>query len=813
MPSRFSLLHGSPSRFFPNLLCTGGLALLILLVNGCSVTKYLPEGEYLYDGSSVTVLNQDSTENTVLAPAVTAVLDQNTNSKIPLIGYRAIWRWYRFEEKLAENPEKFADKEHWGEEPIFYDENVVERVNKLIENRASNEGFFNNESDWVLDTNQDARTIAADFTLHVGDPYEIDSVRYFITDESVEKIIDSLRPSTVLEKGKRYRLDAVKGERSRWENALRNEGYFYARGDDFVFLADTVSGPTEVDMLAKLKDDVPRNHLQPQRIVGINVYTNTPGKDSLLNYTAADSFRVGGLNVICKDCPLRPKIVDEAFLMGEGDLYSPEKHRKTLRRLASYNTFRYIATEYNQVPGTDSLLVLNAFMEPRLKRRFEGELGLSYNSADYFGPNVRLAYINRNLFRGAELLRLEGDFTLAQFLGNEGETRVPTSIILGLTARLEIPRLLIPNRDKFIPSIITSGTVFEIGGKVESIEMNLAQFADDISANRLTDLANIIEEDQAATERLSLAQFRIQFGYNWRRRVTKNHSFNPISIRLQNPVVSTDEVLDLARVSNLAPEVEGSGGNGRFDRMLVYSPNYTFNYDGRLKSNGTHRLAYTQFVSLNANYVTPVGSNADNRESEVSTYPLLDGDVRYYLTLNSTSQIVTRLRGGIAFPLFSDRAIVPYFDLFSTGGPNSLRGFAPRQVGPGATVPEENNLLSFGGFGNLVVETNVEYRHRINALLELAAFIDAGNVWTYKSELAPLETDFRTSAFSGQLAANVGIGFRFDLQFLIFRIDLAQPIQTPYGEEQLSAIRFPNQIARSEPNDGLRLVVAFGYPF
>ncbi|MEL7162865.1 MAG: BamA/TamA family outer membrane protein, partial [Bacteroidota bacterium] len=172
----------------------------------------------------------------------------------------------------------------------------------------------------------------------------------------------------------------------------------------------------------------------------------------------------------------------------------------------------------------------------------------------------------------------------------------------------------------------------------------------------------------------------------------------------------------------------------------------------------------------------------------------------------------TRFHGGVAFPLFSDRAVVPYFDLFTIGGPNSLRGFAPRQLGPGRTVPFANNLLSFGGFGNLLLEASVEYRFRMNPLIELAVFADAGNIWTYKTELEELETDFRTDAFAGDIALNAGIGVRFDLQFLIFRIDLAQPLVVPYAEAAEQLV-IPRADARTVPEDNLRLVVAFGYPF
>lgn len=792
---------------------TGVRALIIgimaLTFSACNVTKYLPEGKYLYHGSSVSITAPAGVPTADLALETEAVLDNNTNQKLPLLGYYEIYRHYRFQQKLERKPEKFSDKEPWGKAPIFYEEALVESINSLLESRGRYEGYLSSSSDWQLDTLSDPPQIKVDFTLKAGRPHRIDSVATSWRDSSIARVLTPLQDNSLLRPGERYDINLLQGERTRWERGLRNAGFYYARGNDFSFLADTVAGNHQVALLAKQKDNVPYNHTVAQRIKAINVYFSAD--DDAEAGRGGDPIELGGLNIFCDDCPLRPKIVDEAFIMQAGDLYSPERHRNTLQRLADYNTFRYIAMSYDRVPGTDSLLVLNANLEPRLRRRFEVELGLTFNSADYFGPNAKFTYLNRNLLRGAELLRLEGEFSLAQFLGEASAARVPNSGLYGFTAQLNVPRLWLPKKRKLIPRVTTSGTVIELGGKLENLQMNLQQFSTELEEANLTQLQRLLEDNPEATERISLTQLRFQFGYTWRRRVTKHHALNPLSLRLQNPVVSNEEVLDLAREVNLAPGADGAQTN-RFDRMLVFSPNYTYNLDTRQAGARTHHFFLRQYVSFNVNNVFPVGTDADQRARETSYYPLLETDARYYLTLSRTSQIAARFHGGIAFPLFSKRAIVPYFDLFSVGGPNSLRGFAPRQIGPGQTVPFANNLLTFGGYGNLMLEGSIEYRHRLDPLLELAVFADAGNIWTYQTELEDLETDFRTEAFSGDLAVNAGLGARFDLEFLILRIDFAKPLVTPYAENA-RLLRVPYADARNVPDDDWRLVVAFGYPF
>ena len=788
------------------------LLLFALTAVGCNVTQFLPPDEYLYRGATVDVVAPDSVDAAELVTELEAAANQRTNSKTPVIGYRGVWRYYKFEQKKAEKPEKYADDpgEERGEEPIFFEASVAEGLNSLLENKAANNGYFNNAAEYTLDTLEDAREIQAHFTVTVGGSYFLDTVTHFWSDTAVARIVDSVAEETVLTAGVRYDLDRLKAERQRWREALKSQGYFYANENDFLFLADTVSGDHQVALLAKLKTDIPREHLIPQRIKAINVYpdfnpTDTSGRSRL------PSVEVGGITVRCNDCPLRPEILDEGFATEAGLLYSPELHRNTLRRLASYNTFRYISLDYATVPGSDSTLILNAYMQPLPRRRIEGELGLTFNSAQYVGPNVRLAYTNRNLLRGAELFKLEGDFSYAVFLGNSDQIRVPRSGVYGLTATLDVPRLWLPKRRKLIPRVMTSGTRILLGGKIERLDLTLSKFLPEITDLNLNDLLQTLEADPEASETVSLLQLRAEYGYTWRRRVKKDHAFNPFSVRFQDPVVSDPQVLDVARNLGLAPGQDGGGaGASRFDRMLVYSPNYTLTYDSRLDGEDVNNVFWRQYISMNWNNVFPLAQSL-NGERILSVYPQLESDVRYYHNFSQASQLALRLHGGVAFPL-SDRAIVPYFDLYTIGGPNSLRGFVPRQLGPGRTAPVNNNLLTFGGYGNLLLESSIEWRQKVTPLIELAAFLDAGNIWTYKTEAEPLNTDFRRTEFINELAMNYGIGFRFDLTFLLFRLDLAKPFQIPY-EESVANFRIPRKFVGDPVDKNWRLVIGFGYPF
>jgi outer membrane protein assembly factor BamA len=91
--------------------------------------------------------------------------------------------------------------------------------------------------------------------------------------------------------------------------------------------------------------------------------------------------------------------------------------------------------------------------------------------------------------------------------------------------------------------------------------------------------------------------------------------------------------------------------------------------------------------------------------------------------------------------------------------------------------------------------------------LEGAIFADAGNVWFAKgSSFEDSRGKLSTQTF--RLAANMGIGLRFDFSFLILRLDIAQQIYAPDIEDWVVK-RFPKDLG----NNRIQYNLGIGYPF
>lgn len=147
------------------------------------------------------------------------------------------------------------------------------------------------------------------------------------------------------------------------------------------------------------------------------------------------------------------------------------------------------------------------------------------------------------------------------------------------------------------------------------------------------------------------------------------------------------------------------------------------------------------------------------------------------------------------------------------GGANSIRAFTIRSIGPGNFHPAENSRFSYvDETGDIKLEANLEYRFRLlsNFLggnLNGAAFMDAGNVWLMRHDEARPGAEFTLGGFLDSIALGTGIGVRYDLSFLVLRLDWGVALHVPYETGKSGYYNIPKF------KDGMGIHFAIGYPF
>lgn len=119
---------------------------------------------------------------------------------------------------------------------------------------------------------------------------------------------------------------------------------------------------------------------------------------------------------------------------------------------------------------------------------------------------------------------------------------------------------------------------------------------------------------------------------------------------------------------------------------------------------------------------------------------------------------------------------VPLEKQFYVGGPNSMRGWGALQLGPGAGGEADIRVR-----GDIRIEWNLEYRKYVGDWIQLAGFVDAGNVWMVRPEIDRPNVEFTWNQFYRQLGVSAGLGVRLDFDYFLLRCDFGHPIALPNG--------------------------------
>jgi hypothetical protein len=130
----------------------------------------------------------------------------------------------------------------------------------------------------------------------------------------------------------------------------------------------------------------------------------------------------------------------------------------------------------------------------------------------------------------------------------------------------------------------------------------------------------------------------------------------------------------------------------------------------------------------------------------------------------------TRIRAGSAWT-GKDTEALPYDRGFFGGGANGVRGWPIRELGPGFSSPEASNQGVLPGVGDIRLDASAELRIKWTEAVTIAMFTDVGNVWTHETPVS-----------LSSLGLSTGIGFRYDFEFFLVRLEGAVRIHDPSKE-------------------------------
>lgn len=174
--------------------------------------------------------------------------------------------------------------------------------------------------------------------------------------------------------------------------------------------------------------------------------------------------------------------------------------------------------------------------------------------------------------------------------------------------------------------------------------------------------------------------------------------------------------------------------------------------------------------------------------------------------LGQKSQLVWHISAGVIYT-YGNSLAAPYSEQFYVGGANSIRAFAVRSIGPGSYTTNESKLSYLDQTGDIKLQLNLEYRFNLFGNLYGAAFIDAGNVWALRDDGYREGAKFQFKNALKEMALGTGVGLRYDLDFLVLRLDWGVGLHVPFDTGKSGFYNIPKF------SDGQAIHIAVGYPF
>ena len=382
------------------------LAFLVLMLAGCSVSKFIPEGSYLLDNVKI------ESDNKEIKPSqMNLYVRQKSNAKwfslvkLPMYIYGASGldstKWInRFWRKI-------------GEAPVIYDPVLAEETRSEMEKAVQNMGYMG--ASVGLQEVSDGNRMKVYYTVRSGEPYVVERLAYDISDAKIADYLakDSVRAG--LYEGMRFDVNVLDAERQRITQYLQNQGYYRFNKDFITYQADTMLNTHKVDLTLKLlpyrrtKEDLPQPHRQ-YTLRNVNYVLDADfselSEDAL---RGLDSISSGGTGVFYKGKPfLRPKVLTDCNYLIPGNLYRNRNVQNTYSALGRLSILKYSNIRFNEValPGDSTRLDAYIFLSKNKNKALSFEIE-GTNSAGDLGAAASVSFTHRNLFKGSEAFTLE----------------------------------------------------------------------------------------------------------------------------------------------------------------------------------------------------------------------------------------------------------------------------------------------------------------------------------------------------------------------------------------------------------------------
>ena len=685
-------------------------------------------------------------------------------------------------------------KQQLGSPPPILDSTLVEISRNQIEKYLKSKGFFKAKVKSEIKVAN--KKVELKFIASPGPAFFVNKITYNIPDDTVKNLyLNNKLSFTHLRQGMQYDEDSLAYERDQIYQLMRQNGYKFFERPYIRYWPDSNLNSSKVNVALHIDNPVDGGKHQVYQIDTTNIIIaeNSDGFSNLA--LLADSIRnnrvIRGIRFSDLSSRFRRNPIVRYDFIKQGELYDIRKENLTYDRLYELNVFKNVKIEYLKAKDSSNKVnpVILLIPQKRMSNRIEGEVPFNNGTVGFTLSNT---YTNNNFFRGAERFQFQVKGGLQSRIGSG--TSIFKDIYqrdFSVSASLTVPRLMIPFIN--IPTMGKNGMPYTTFSS-----SYLYALQKDITIRRV---------------------FINAISYDWVETKSKLHSFTPLNIeyRFGSVLIDTLDKTDTVKYNNNKQIYEANSYNirllGRKDFTLGMKYSYTLNADKLLSNKSFVYFRGNMDIAGNLLQLT-TSIFGDTHNPKLNDYGKIfnlpfnqyvrpEVDVRWYKSLGGDKQFIARLNTGVGYA-YGNSLAIPFEKLFYAGGSGGIRAWQARTLGPGnynrkvITSPEARNS-SFGidQLGQMRIETNFEYRYLLVAKLlggklKGATFVDMGNVWNISSDNPQPETYFKLDQLGKQIAIGTGVGFRYDVQFFVFRFDLGLKVKDPQfeGSEQWVISKF-----------------------
>ena len=328
-----------------------------------------------------------------------------------------------------------------------------------------------------------------------------------------------------------------------------------------------------------------------------------------------------------------------------------------------------------------------------------------------------------------------------------------------------------------------------------------------------------------------------EWTYRWQPTETSRHEFSPLTLKYQFKNSTTEKYQEI--VDN----------NMFLERTMqdYFVPKMRYTYTYTSPSSKLNPIRWETTIEESGNVVSlfdMIRGNSFNEKDKklfktpYSQFLRFETDFTKTWSLGNQTKLVSHINTGIIWS-YGNSDVPPFSEQFYAGGANSIRAFRVRDIGPGRFNDFTMNDRQFNYLfrnGEMKLIMNLEYRTPLWGNLHGAVFLDAGNVWDLWGE--PQLTDdvisqypekdrpyirilqqwedqsmFKPSEFFNDIALGTGIGLRYDLGFLVIRLDWGIALHFPYTTYKDDYTKKEGYFNIAHFKDAHTLNFAIGYPF